>query len=768
MNTLLARVMVLLLGGLALLSALGLARGQWGAASAVATPVAVSGTAAANNLYLPAVIRQAQSGAATPTPTATSAAPTNLLVGNMPLPTGWQTTGPNTFWEGYLHVQDEPVIELTLYDCGDTTGNNRLDVVQVYDPDNNLVIDQTNCTGNLIFSIATAGKPGLYRVRLEDNDTLTGNEGTIWVNKLRDQRIYTDPTRTTLAATNLLNRIEPLPIDWVTGGALTFWEGYIRIQNESNITVRVTDCGDDEGNGTLDAIQITDPTGLIVGLASDCSSESRLFPISTASRPGWYRVYFYDKDTGSAPGRSLDQNVGRLAIINLVDQHVYVTPGDQPTPTATRPTTATPTPTATRPATATPTPTTTRPATATPTPTATPPPGDGWQPVGPGSAGGGGISNNGGDSQNVAIAAGPGNILYVAWSDTSAGDAEIYLRRWDGSAWSELGGSASGGGISNNSGDSVWPSVAVGPDGNPWVAWHDDTPNKTEIYVRRWTGTAWEQVGASSATGGGISNNKGDSRFVDLHVAANGQAFAVWTDSSAGNSEVYLRQWDGNAWVGLAGSASGGGISNTKTRSGRPALALSGGLPTVVWAETDTVGEIYLRRYNGSAWVEVGNHSASNGGVSNTPGDSFYATLIYSDGGKPYVAWYDEVGGQREVYAATLEGNEWVPAGSGAASGGGISNTPRDSTEPNLAASGIPFLAWQEKTTADNEVYVRRLVGTNWVEVGNGSASAGGISNNSGDSDFPVTAFVNGRLYVAWEDNSSGNYEVYILMNATP
>ena len=712
MNTLLARVMVLLFGGLALLSALGLARGQWGAASAVATPVAVSGTAAANNLYLPAVIRQAQSGAATPTPTATSAAPTNLLVGNMPLPTGWQTTGPNTFWEGYLHVQDEPVIELTLYDCGDTTGNNRLDVVQVYDPDNNLVIDQTNCTGNLIFSIATAGKPGLYRVRLEDNDTLTGNEGTIWVNKLRDQRIYTDPTRTTLAATNLLNRIEPLPIDWVTGGALTFWEGYIRIQNESNITVRVTDCGDDEGNGTLDAIQITDPTGLIVGLASDCSSESRLFPISTASRPGWYRVYFYDKDTGSAPGRSLDQNVGRLAIINLVDQHVYVTPGDQPTPTATRPTTATPTPTATRPATATPTPTATRLATATPTPTATPMPGAGWQPVG--------------------------------------------------------ANSASGGGISNNSGDSVWPSLAVGPDGNPWVAWHDDTPNKTEIYVRRWTGTAWEQVGASSATGGGISNNKGDSRFVDLHVAANGQAFAAWTDSSAGNSEVYLRQWDGNAWVGLAGSASGGGISNTKTRSGRPALALSEGLPTVAWAETDTVGEIYLRRYNGSAWVEVGNHSASNGGVSNTPEDSFYATLIYSDGGKPYVAWYDEVGGQREVYAATLEGNEWVPAGSGAASGGGISNTPRDSTEPNLAASGIPFLAWQEKTATDNEVYVRRLVGTNWVEVGNGSASGGGISNNSGDSDFPVTAFVNGRLYVAWEDNSSGNYEVYILMNATP
>ncbi len=59
-------------------------------------------------------------------------------------------------------------------------------------------------------------------------------------------------------------------------------------------------------------------------------------------------------------------------------------------------------------------------------------------------------------------------------------------------------------------------------------------------------------------------------------------------------------------------------------------------------------------------------------------------------------------------------------------------------------------------------------MGEEWVEMGNGSASGGGISNNSGDSDFPVAAFANGRLYVAWEDDSSGDYEVYILMNAAP
>ena len=86
---------------------------------------------------------------------------------------------------------------------------------------------------------------------------------------------------------------------------MTFWEGYIRVQNESNITVSVTDCGDDEGDGKLDAMQITDPSGLIVGLARGCSSDSRLFPINTEGKPGWYRLYFLYKDTGSAPSRSI-------------------------------------------------------------------------------------------------------------------------------------------------------------------------------------------------------------------------------------------------------------------------------------------------------------------------------------------------------------------------------------------------------------------------------------------------------------------------------
>src|SRR5690606_33203341 len=101
-----------------------------------------------------------------------------------------------------------------------------------------------------------------------------------------------NPTSQTLAASNLLTDVMPLPGGWVTGGILTFWEGYINVQTENAITVNITNCGDDEGNNTLDAIQITDPTGLIVGSVSGCSSNSRSFPINTQGKPGWYRIYF--------------------------------------------------------------------------------------------------------------------------------------------------------------------------------------------------------------------------------------------------------------------------------------------------------------------------------------------------------------------------------------------------------------------------------------------------------------------------------------------
>jgi hypothetical protein len=170
--------------------------------------------------------------------------------------------------------------------------------------------------------------------------------------------------------------------------------------------------------------------------------------------------------------------------------------------------------------------------------------GSDWEEVGTGSASDGGISDNSGHSSVPSVAIAPDGTPYVAWEDSSHGDSEIYVRRWNGSDWEEVGtGSASDGGISDNSGDSYWSSVAIALDGTPYVAWRDDSGGDWEIYVRRWNGSDWEEVGTGSASGGGISDNTGGSGWPSLAIAPDGRPYVAWGDDSGGDWEIYVRRW---------------------------------------------------------------------------------------------------------------------------------------------------------------------------------------------------------------------------------
>lgn len=168
-----------------------------------------------------------------------------------------------------------------------------------------------------------------------------------------------------------------------------------------------------------------------------------------------------------------------------------------------------------------------------------------WVEVGTGSATGGGISNDDGFSYSPSIAVAPDGTVYVAWhSDNPTEDSEIYIRRWNGSSWEEVGaGSATGGGISNTSGYSEYPSLVIAPDGTLTIAWRDDSSGNAESYVRQWRGANWEEIGSNSASEGGISNNGGNSYEQRATLAPNGTPYVAWMDNSNGNWEIYVRRW---------------------------------------------------------------------------------------------------------------------------------------------------------------------------------------------------------------------------------
>lgn len=387
----------------------------------------------------------------------------------------------------------------------------------------------------------------------------------------------------------------------------------------------------------------------------------------------------------------------------------------------------------------------------------------GWEEVGTGSASGGGISDNDGYSSAPSLAMSPDGLI-VTWMNNEDGDTDIYVRRWDGLSWVEMGsGSASGGGISNNDGGSGLPSLAISLDG-PIVAWHDDSSGNSEIYVRYWDGSAWAELGPGSATGGGISNNADSSLRPSLAISPDGPIVA-WEDWSGDNVDIYVRRWNGSAWVEMGtDSATGGGISNNDNVSYFPSLAISPDGPIVAWEDwSGGDGEIYIRRWDGSAWVEMGTGSATGGGISNNDNSSFNPSLTMSPDG-PIVAWEDwsDIGG---IYVRRWDGSAWVEVGAGSATGDGISDDNGIAWVPSPAMSPDgPLVAWlggeNNQGAINGVIYVRRWSGSTWAEMGDDSASGSGISGFDADYRPSLAVGLDGRVYVAWGDD--GAQEIYV------
>ncbi len=378
-----------------------------------------------------------------------------------------------------------------------------------------------------------------------------------------------------------------------------------------------------------------------------------------------------------------------------------------------------------------------------------------------GSAAAGGVSGTAALSANVDLAVDRADHLALVWQDGAAFAEEVYLRYFDGTAWQELGGSASGGGLSRSSAVySRRASVAFLGDGRPVVAWQEQATSFSEVYVLQWNGSAWTELGANSASLGGISDNPRTSDDPIVAVDSTGAPRVAWEDASSTNYQVYFRGFAGASWPEEpAGSATGAGISNGPAGqfSDNPDLVLVADVPYVAWSfERSIAGQrdIYLRYLTGGVWTALSG-SASTGGISATADYSFNPRLAVR-GGEPVVAWEEVVGGNYEIYLRYHTGAAWAELG-GSATGNGLSNTPTGtSLNATLAVdgSGVLTAAWTDDVSGRYQIYVRQWNGASWVEAPTGSATGRGVSESDVGATRPrLVALSDDTLVVAWQDN---------------
>ncbi len=375
-----------------------------------------------------------------------------------------------------------------------------------------------------------------------------------------------------------------------------------------------------------------------------------------------------------------------------------------------------------------------------------------WKELG-GSATNRGLSNSTEASTTPSLAVAPDGTLYVAYISPAGGYGEVFVKRWDGMSWVEVGaGSASGGGISNTSAPSYSPTIVLAPDGLPYVTWIDDMGTSSNpIYVKRWNGTSWVAVGSGSVNGTVGSDSIQDGSVPDITITPNGTAYVIWK-KGLGGGEICVKRWNGHDWVEAgAGSASAGGcISNTPDDSSN-APSLAAAPDNSVYASWSDGGHIYVKRWDGTGWKEVGAGSASGSGISQGDGGSSYSSIAIDHNGTPYLSWeqYLPERSTDYIYIKRWNGSAWEEVGTGSASGKGASQTWAWYPDLAIGPDNTPYLSWQ--VPGNTAIYVRHWNGSVWEEVGEGSASNYGITESFGNKGYSsIQVSDSGIPYVAW------------------
>ena len=233
-----------------------------------------------------------------------------------------------------------------------------------------------------------------------------------------------------------------------------------------------------------------------------------------------------------------------------------------------------------------------------------------------------------GESPDITMGSNNAPVMAYSGYDLS-GIKQVYIRKWIGASgsldeigrwkrlednWYEVDGSGSDAGISETLEDSTDPSVAVFSN-FIYAAWVESgalPTSPSRIYVRQYNGVNWVELGGS-ASGNGVSGlSDYDATDPVIHVGQDGLPVVSWLRGVLSGTypnytfsyRVFVAKWDGSAWVGFGGSHTNG-ISGS-LYAARPDMVIDGlNMPVVAWEEP-TLARVYVYRWNGSSWQQIG------------------------------------------------------------------------------------------------------------------------------------------------------------------
>ncbi|CAM3483836.1 malectin domain-containing carbohydrate-binding protein [Corallococcus soli] len=301
------------------------------------------------------------------------------------------------------------------------------------------------------------------------------------------------------------------------------------------------------------------------------------------------------------------------------------------------------------------------------------------------------------------------NRPFVAWEERPASTStfNVYAARWTGSAYELLGGSL---------GSSTWarnPTLLMDPTGAPVVAFLDSAPSSSgaHVRVRRWNGTAWTEVG------GPVGVEGQDALAVAAAMDGQGRPVlaAVMYDRAQEDERISVFRFDGTTWVSMGDILESTSDWNEHTR--HPVIAVDPSNRIVVaWDEWYGTRDFtlfektHVFRREANQWVRVGTsvpNSASS--VSERP-----SLALSPVDGTPWVAYLED----GRVKVVREQSGAWVPVAPTGLEGWPGMPHDAGPPLLRMDAMGTPTVALVEGGR-NNEPrrFIRKFNGTAWIPV---------------------------------------------------
>jgi PKD domain-containing protein/K319-like protein len=286
--------------------------------------------------------------------------------------------------------------------------------------------------------------------------------------------------------------------------------------------------------------------------------------------------------------------------------------------------------------------------------------------------------------------------------------------------------------LSNSSGASVGPQVAVDAAGNIYIVWVDNTAGLYDIFFSKSI-----DGGATFSAPKNLSNNPGFSFDPRIAVDSHGAINIVWTDNSPGSSDIlFSRSTDG----GLTFS-NPLNLSNDPPDSGSAQIAVdASGNISVVWeSDNITFGLLYTHSTDGV------NFSTPLNLATNTLG-SFGPQLALDSIGNIYVAWQDDFNS-----SASISFSSSTDKGATFSAPKNLSNSTGFAMDPEVAvdASGNLDVAWEDNSPGTNDVFFSRS-----TDKGATFSKPADVSGSGSNAKALQMSVATGNVYLAWEANT--------------